>query len=111
MQGLPFRILSHLICCCAISALGLAAAPVSGGAVCQKRCAGCHVNGTSGAPKLADMKRPFTAASMVSALWHHGPVMLDEMKIKGFDWPRFDGSEMSNLIAYLNAPNGGRSGK
>ena len=42
MQGLPFRILSHLICCCAISALGLAAAPVSGGAVCQKRCAGCH---------------------------------------------------------------------
>jgi mono/diheme cytochrome c family protein len=70
-----------------------------------KRCAGCHTDGSSGAPKLAEMKRPFTAASMVSALWHHGPTMLDEMKIKGFDWPRFDGSEMTNLIAYLNTPD------
>jgi len=29
--------------------------------------------------------------------------MLDEMKSKGIAWPRFEGSDMANLIAYLNA--------
>jgi hypothetical protein len=45
---------------------------------------------------------------MVSALWHHGPGMLDQMKAKGIPWPHFDGPEMANLIAYLNAQNGGK---
>jgi cytochrome c2 len=115
-----------------------------------KRCAVCHNNPSSGAPKLTDMKgsskelarttepgsegragpvraskelarttepgsegragpvRAFTAAAMVSALWHHGPAMLDQMKTKGIAWPRFDSSEMANLVAYLNAQNGGK---
>ena len=73
-----------------------------------KRCAVCHNDPSSGAPKLAEMKSTFSAATMVSALWHHGPGMLDRMKAKGMAWPRFDGSEMANLIAYLNAQNGGK---
>jgi hypothetical protein len=40
-------------------------------------------------------------------LWHHGPQMLDQMKTKGIAWPRFEGSDMANLIAYLNAQNKG----
>jgi hypothetical protein len=40
---------------------------------------------------------------MVSALWRHGPRMLDQMKTKGLGWPRFDGSQMADLIAYLNS--------
>ncbi|MGA2711869.1 MAG: PQQ-binding-like beta-propeller repeat protein [Bryobacteraceae bacterium] len=51
MRGLPFRILSHLICCCAISALGFAATPVSGEAVYQKRCAGCHEQNVDRIPR------------------------------------------------------------
>ena len=39
---------------------------------------------------------------MVSALWRHGPRMLDQMKTKGLEWPRFDGAQMADLIAYLN---------
>jgi mono/diheme cytochrome c family protein len=73
-----------------------------------KRCVTCHANATNGAPKIADMKRPFSAATMVSSLWHHGPAMLDQMKAKGIAWPRFEGSEMANLIAYLNAQKGGK---
>ncbi len=71
-----------------------------------KRCTTCHDDGTSGAPKLAGAGRTFTTLTMVSALWHHGPQMLDQMKTKGIAWPRFDGPEMANLVAYLNAQNG-----
>jgi mono/diheme cytochrome c family protein len=73
-----------------------------------KHCAGCHNDPAGGAPKLTGVKDSFTAATMVSALWHHGPAMLDQMKAKGIRWPRFDGSEMANLIAYLNAKQGGK---
>jgi hypothetical protein len=30
--------------------------------------------------------------------------MLDRMQSKKIPWPRFDGSQMSDLIAYLNKP-------
>ena len=39
---------------------------------------------------------------MISVLWRHGPRMLDQMKTKGIEWPRFDGTQMADLIAYLN---------
>jgi mono/diheme cytochrome c family protein len=73
-----------------------------------KHCAACHNDAAGGAPKLSGSNDSFTAATMVAALWHHGPGMLDQMKAKGIAWPRFDGSEMANLIAYLNARNGGK---
>ena len=67
-----------------------------------KRCATCHNNASSGAPKIAGVDRTFSGAGMVAALWHHGPRMLDQMKNRNLAWPRFDAWEMSNLIAYLN---------
>ena len=68
-----------------------------------KQCKSCHNDASSGAPNLAAGARSFTGATMVSALWHHGPRMLDQMKSKGIAWPRFEGAEMADLIAYLNA--------
>ena len=68
-----------------------------------KRCATCHNDASSGAPKLTGTDRSVNAATIVSVLWHHGPQMLDQMKTKGIAWPRFEGSDMANLIAYLNA--------
>ena len=67
-----------------------------------RRCASCHNDPSSGAPKLLGAGQTFTGASMVSALWHHGPKMLAGMKAKGIAWPRFEDQDMSNLIAYLN---------
>jgi len=69
-------------------------------------CAGCHSSGTSGAPRLATGSRRFSGASMVSALWRHGPAMQEAMKKKGTPWPRFDARQMADLIAYLNSSGG-----
>lgn len=68
-----------------------------------KRCTLCHLTGVSGAPKFPAPDRTFSGASMVSALWHHGPRMLAEMNNTGVRWPRFDGTQMADVIAYLNS--------
>jgi len=71
-----------------------------------KRCATCHEDASSGAPKLAG--QIFSGTTLVSALWHHGPRMLDQMQSKKLPWPRFEGQDMSNLIAYLNSKYTGK---
>jgi cytochrome c2 len=74
----------------------------------SKGCASCHANPASGAPKIAGGAHRFSAASMVSALWGHGPAMLEAMKKQGKPWPRFTGVEMADLIAYLNSAGGAK---
>jgi mono/diheme cytochrome c family protein len=69
----------------------------------NKHCGVCHDDALSGAPHLPIQDRDFSGAAMVSALWRHGPRMLDLMKTKGLEWPRFDGAQMADLIAYLNS--------
>jgi len=32
--------------------------------------------------------------------------MMEQMKGKGISWPRFDGGDMANLIAYLDSGGG-----
>lgn len=66
----------------------------------SKRCIACHNEQSTKAPRITG--KQLTAAGMVSALWRHGPAMLDGMKSQGIAWPRFDGRDMTNLIAYLN---------
>ena len=84
--------------------------PAAGARVfASKGCATCHndasPNNATGAPKLTGTSRTFSAATIVSVLWYHGPQMLDQMKTRGIAWPRFDGPQMANLIAYLNDQN------
>jgi cytochrome c551/c552 len=67
-----------------------------------KHCNSCHGKSSSGAPDLTASHPAFTGATMVSALWRHGPRMLQQMKQRALPWPRFAGHEMSDLIAYLN---------
>jgi cytochrome c2 len=68
-----------------------------------KHCATCHQDPSTGASKLAGTGRSFSGFAMVSALWHHGPRMLNQMKAKSISWPRFEGKQMSDLIAFLNS--------
>jgi len=70
-----------------------------------KHCATCHGGTSVDAPKLTGS---FTGITMASALWHHGPKMLEKMQSQGVRWPRFDGREMSDLIAYLNSAGSGK---
>ena len=61
-----------------------AAIPPSGKRVfTAKHCATCHNDPSSGAPKITGVGRSFSAITMVSVLWHHGPRMLDQMKSQG----------------------------
>lgn len=68
-----------------------------------KHCATCHDNPASGAPNLANQSETMNGSTMVSALWRHGPEMLNQMKAKNIRWPRFDSHQMSDLIAFLNS--------
>jgi mono/diheme cytochrome c family protein len=74
-----------------------------------KHCATCHLTGSNGAPKFPDANRSFSSAGMVSALWHHGPRMLAQMQSTHVAWPRFEGTQMADVIAYLNGGVHGRT--
>jgi mono/diheme cytochrome c family protein len=76
-----------------------------GAGVFTKNCAVCHNNPSSGAPHLPAATGEFGGASMIAALWVHGPAMFDQIKAKGIAWPHFDGVQMADLIAYLNTKN------
>ncbi len=71
----------------------------------EKKCAWCHEERRSitRAPDLTRAAEQFSPVTMAAAVWRHGPPMLDEMKKQGFAWPEFHGSEVTNLIAYLNS--------
>lgn len=69
----------------------------------SKKCAVCHNDAASGAPNLSKPAEPYSAITMVSVLWRHGPAMLRMMQEKHIAWPQLTQSEMGNLIAYLNS--------
>ena len=69
----------------------------------EKNCAVCHNDPASGAPPLAKGSGEYSDITMISALWEHGPRMLDLMSERKLAWPRFTAQEMSDLIAYLNS--------
>lgn len=69
----------------------------------KNRCGSCHGAGSK-ASNLSGHK-PFDSFNMVASLWRHGPAMLTEMRGSGQAWPRFQGSQMGDLIAYLNTLN------
>ena len=68
-----------------------------------KKCASCHEDAAGGAPRLSATTHQFSGATMVAALWRHGPTMFQRFQERHLQWPRFDGHEMSDLIAYLNS--------
>jgi mono/diheme cytochrome c family protein len=77
-------------------------ASVGEGVFRARSCDVCHGGAGSGAPRLPVPGRQFTSATMVSALWRHGPDMEQQMKARRIPWPRFTAVEMAGLIAYLS---------
>ena len=68
----------------------------------RKHCGACHDDPSSGAPGRSVMAGRMTSFGMVAALWKHGPAMLNRMRLRRISWPRFSGSEMADLTAYLD---------
>ncbi|MBI3004414.1 MAG: cytochrome c [Ignavibacteriales bacterium] len=70
----------------------------------QKSCSNCHVGEgkrkriESGLIKI-DLKKGVT--EVASAMWNHGQAMLQYMQQASIHWPRFQGNEMADIIAYI----------
>jgi cytochrome c2 len=71
----------------------------------NKSCASCHERRRAEirAPDLTQSAELYSPITLTSAVWHHAPAMFEAMKREGVSWPQFHGSEMADLIAYLNS--------
>jgi len=68
-----------------------------------KHCAACHEQkAVTSAPDLSHFRGGFSPIFITAALWKHGPQMSQAMKQQGYSWPQFSGTEIADLIAYLN---------
>ncbi|HEU5321042.1 MAG TPA: c-type cytochrome [Methylomirabilota bacterium] len=70
-----------------------------------KRCALCHrVGGAGGSvgPPLDGVKAHASPIALAAVMWNHAPRMAAAMEAQGVERPTFSGSELLDLIAYLN---------
>ena len=66
------------------------------------RCHGAKAEGTQQGPRLKPNADPFTVVSLASALWNHGPGMLARAQQLGIPWPRLQGTDLGDLVSFLN---------
>jgi hypothetical protein len=71
----------------------------------NKGCEGCHERRRreTNAPDLTQASELYSPITLTSDVWQHGPSMFQMMRQNGKTWPQFTGSEMKDLIAYLNS--------
>jgi cytochrome c2 len=71
----------------------------------DRNCANCHDTrrAETGAPDLTRAIEAYSPVTLTAAVWRHGPAMMESMRQRRMEWPEFDGSEMADLIAYLNS--------
>ena len=65
-----------------------------------KGCAACH---RAAAPELAQWQRYASPILWAEVMWRHGPDMEERMARLGRPWPRFTGTEMADLVAYIRS--------
>lgn len=76
--------------------------PARGGVVFRdKRCVACHPRGGGEGPDLGRSALDMSVSEISGTLWNHSYAMHDRMRARGIRFPRFDGSEMGDLISYL----------
>jgi cytochrome c2 len=75
-----------------------------------KGCPQCHA--MSGAttfdkpgPRLDRYKGQYSAILLAQVMWNHSPEMSSVMRTRGVPFPRLTGTEMADLLAYLQAGN------
>jgi Ni/Fe-hydrogenase subunit HybB-like protein/cytochrome c2 len=93
-----------------LSEIGQAGNPAAGHAVfTAKGCVRCHGSNAwdKPGPDLARYRGKFSAIFVAQAMWNHGGEMSAVMRGAGIAWPKFAGSEMGDLLAYLQAGNEG----
>lgn len=94
-----------------LTQVGEPANPARGRRVFEgKGCTRCH--GESDAwgrpgPNLARLRGRFSAIFLAQAMWNHGPEMASLMRGQGLPWPKFEGLDMGDLLAYLQTGTAG----
>jgi mono/diheme cytochrome c family protein len=76
----------------------------------KKQCVLCHQAGGMGGvvgPSLDRLAQHDSPIFVAAAMWNHGPSMAEAMRTRGIQRPNFSGSELRNLVAYLNSVDGG----
>lgn len=94
-----------------LTELGRPGDPAEGSKVfAAKGCARCHGgkdDWDKPGPSLERYRGRFSPIYLAQAMWNHGPEMATLMKGQSIPWPNFGGGEMGDLLAYLQAGNGG----
>ncbi len=73
----------------------------------QRGCARCHgasAQGTGLGPRIQANGEAYTAVSLTTALWKHGPRMVDRSEELGIPWPRLIPTDIGDLVGFLNEP-------
>ena len=79
-----------------------------------KSCARCHAvggRGSSVGPALDAFKRLRSPILLAAAMWNHGPAMAEKMEGGSISWPTFQGTELSDLAAYIVSAAKGPGGE
>jgi cytochrome c2 len=88
-----------------LTEVGQAANPVAGKTVfADKACGRCHGVGRDfgkSAPDLSRYRGGYSAISLAQTMWNHGGEMAVDMRRQGVPWPKFQGLEMGDLLAFL----------
>lgn len=72
----------------------------------KKQCVSCHQVERRGGvvgPSLDSLGRYSTPIFVATAMWNHGPTMAEAMQVRGIKRPSFSGSELGDLLTYLNS--------
>ena len=80
--------------------------PARGKKVYESRsCGSCHEfrRNQTGAPDLTLATEAYSPITLTASIWSHGPEMLKAMTQQKIEWPEFEKSEMTDLIAWLNS--------
>jgi len=70
----------------------------------DKGCFDCHAidgNGSDLGPDLFLLEWGYSITEIAGLMWNHGSVMRELMEERNLTWPKFNGQEMADLIAYL----------
>jgi len=62
---------------------------------------GLILEGGDEGPDLATVMEVGSPIELVTAIWNHAPKMEQTFKKQGIPWPHFAGTEMADLVAYL----------
>lgn len=76
----------------------------------QKNCVRCHRIGDAGGivgPNLRDIGSVDTPIFWSQAMWNHAPAMEVHMRELKIPWPRFEGEEMNDLLAFVRQERAG----